>query len=264
MSQSSGERQTSLSSDKLLSILECLASNRVPMRLQDISAQCAITQPTVLRYIRTLLNTNYVYQDTDTSRYALTWKLCKLTEDLNSSWSLRNIVNPFVGALATSLQMGVSLVTVHENQIIYLDYVDHPHALYPLQYIGKQAPLHAVASGKLLLTTYSERQLNDLIDEVGLEKLTPQTITNRDDLLRELDLIKKRGYSIDNEECEPGMSCIAYPLLDYTGNICASLAVIANSEEMKNEKTKKKVCLELENTTKEISRRLGYSASENM
>lgn len=257
MANSSNDRQSSLSSDKLLAILECLAKSHAPMRLQDLSEHSGITQSTVLRYLRTLQNSNYVYQEEDTSRYALTWKLCRLTENLNSSLGLRNIANPFVNRLANTLQMGVSLVVMRDNKIVYLDCIDHPRALYTPQYIGKQAPMHAVASGKLLLTTYTDKQLDMFIETFGLSKLTPYTITNRDKLLAELDLIRSRGYSMDNEECELGMSCVAYPLIDYSGHTCASLAIIGNVDEMKDSERLKMIHTELQNASCEISLRLG-------
>ena len=54
MANCTGERQASLSSDKLLAILECIAENRMPMRLQDLADRSGMSQSTVLRYLRTL------------------------------------------------------------------------------------------------------------------------------------------------------------------------------------------------------------------
>ncbi len=84
-------------------------------------------------------------------RYALTWKLCRLMEHLNSNLSLRNIARPFVTHLGNTLQLGAYLVVERDAHCMYLDCIDHPHPAYTsLQYIGKQAPLHAAGSGKVL------------------------------------------------------------------------------------------------------------------
>ena len=78
------ERQTSQSSVRLLQIMECMAESRVPMRLQDIAKQVGMIQSTVLRYLYALQNENYIYQEESTSRYALTWRICRLSANLGS------------------------------------------------------------------------------------------------------------------------------------------------------------------------------------
>ena len=259
MANSSTERQSSLSSDKLLTILECIAESRTPMRLQDIAEKNGMSQPTVLRYIRTLQNANYVYQDEQTLRYALTWKICSLTQNLDSYLGLRNIAGPFVNHLANTLQMGVCLVVQKENQSIYLDCIDHPNPQYtPLQYIGKHAPLHATASGKIILSTFSPAQIDSYIAETGLKRYTNKTIVQQQDLLEEVNLVRQQGYAVDDEECEPGLKCVSYPLYGYHGKLCAAISVFGNIHEMQEDKTLKAIHAELESVSKTISVRLGF------
>lgn len=257
------ERQSSLSSDKLLAILECIAENHAPMRLQDISAQSGMTQSTILRYLRTLQNANYVYQDEDTLRYGLTWKLCRLTDNLDSYLGLRNIATPFVNHLANTLQMGVCLVVGRDNSSIYLDCIDHPRPQYtPLQYIGKHAPLHATASGKILLSTFSEASLDSYIKDTGLKRYTEKTIVQMNDLIDDLKKVRLRGYAIDDEECEAGLKCISYPIYSYTERICAAISVFGNVHEMEDEDFMKRLHDELKQVAEKISSRLGYSTEQ--
>lgn len=253
-------QQTSLSSDKLLVIFECIAESRVPMRLQDIAEQSGISQSTVLRYLRALQNANYVYQDSDTSRYALTWKLCRLTKNLDSYLGLRMIASPFLNELAITSCMGVCLVVNHDDQSLYLDCIDHPHPQYkPLQFIGKHAPLHATGSGKVLLSVYNEAQLNSYVDSSGLKQYTKYTITQPDALLSELETVRRQGFAEDIEECELGLRCLSYPLYDYNDSICAAISVFGNTDEMSNEKTLTAIHRALAESAKIISLRLGYS-----
>lgn len=263
MANSTKERQSSLSSDKLLAILECIAENRAPMRLQDISAQSGMTQSTVLRYLRTLQNANYVYQDEETLRYGLTWKLCRLTDNLDSYLGLRNIAAPFVNYLANTLQMGVCLVVGRENQSVYLDCIDHPKPQYtPLQYIGKHAPLHATASGKILLSTYTDVQLESYITDTGLKRYTDRTIVQQKELSEDLEKVRERGYAIDDEECELGLKCISYPIYSYSGRIYAAISVFGNACEMLDEEFMENLHRELKCVAEKISSRLGYNEEE--
>ena len=154
------ERQTNQSSIKLLQIMECLAEQRTPMRVQDLAKKVNMTQATVLRYLYALQDAKYIYQDTETSRYALTWRVCRLSENLNSFLSLRNITTPFINSLANTLSLGVCLVVNQNDECMYLDCIDNPNSP-TLQRIGKKAPLHATGSGKVLLSQYTDLQLKE-------------------------------------------------------------------------------------------------------
>lgn len=260
MANNTKERQSSLSSDKLLVILECIAQNRAPMRLQDIAMQSCMTQSTVLRYLRTLQNANYIYQDEDTLRYGLTWKLCCLTDNLDSNLGLRNIATPFVNHLANTLQMGVCLVVGKENQSIYLDCIDHPKPQYtPLQYIGKHAPLHATASGKILLSTFTDAELDLYIKDSGLKRYTEYTICEQKKLTEELEKVKECGYGVDDEECELGLKCISYPIYSYSQNVYAAISVFGNAVEMQDDAFMENLHTELKRAAEKISSRLGYN-----
>lgn len=203
------------------------------MRLQDLAERSGMTQSTVLRYLRTLQNANYVYQEEDTLRYALTWKLCRLTERLNTNLGLRNIARPFVTQLANTLQMGVCLVVERDRRCIYLDCVDHPHASYtPLQYIGKQAPLHATGSGKVLLSSWSDAQIEEYISSENLVRCTEHTIIEPSQLWEELRQVRKQGFAVDNEECELGLKCVSYPIYCYSSTVYAAISAFGNAGEM--------------------------------
>lgn len=263
MANQTKERQSSLSSDKLLAILECIAENRTPIRLQDLAEQSGITQSTVLRYLRTLQNANYVYQEEDTMRYGLTWKLCKLTEHLNTNVSLRNIARPFVAELANTLQLGVCLVVERNHQCIYLDCIDHPHPSYtPLQYIGKHAPLHATGSGKVLLAAHSNAEVEEYIATQGLVRCTERTITEAARLLDELEHVRQQGYAIDDEECESGLKCISYPIYCYASTVHAAISVFGNTDEMNDERCLAEVQAVLSKNALMISNCLGWTPKE--
>ena len=254
------ERQASQSSDKLLLILEKIAESRLPVRLQELAERTELTQPTVLRYLRTLQNAGYVYQEESTSRYALTWKLCRLTENVNSYISLRNIASPYINYLANTLERGVCLVVNRENECVYLDCVDDPNSRgVPLQYIGKRAPLHVTGSGKLLLSAYSEEQVDGYIAAKGLTEYTRHTITERSRLMDELEFVRSRGYAMDAEECEIGLKCVSYPIYCYTGKIYAAISVFGSTENMSDAFIVSDVCPALSAAAETISERLGYS-----
>lgn len=254
----SAERQSSQSSVRLIQIMECLAANYSPMRLQDIARQVGMTQSTVLRYLYALESTHYVYRDEEMARYGLTWRVCKLGENLNSMLSLRNLANPFINQLANTLSLGVCLVTDRDHECLYLDCIDNPRS-QTLQHIGKQAPLHVTGSGKLLLSQYTREEVELYISTAGLVKYTEHTITDPRALEQELVKIRQRDFGMDREECELGLHCISCPLRDYTGRIIAAVSVFGNVADMSETRLEKEIYPALRKASEAISMRLGYT-----
>lgn len=257
-STTTAERQSSQSSIRLLHILECLANNRMPLRLQEIAKQVGMTQSTVLRYLYALQAANYIYQEDETSRYGLTWRICGLGENLNTQLSLRNITTPFINRLANTLSTGACLVVEQDDECLYLDCIDIPNYSSTLQRIGKRAPLHTTGSGKVLLSRYNSARLDDYIATNGLTKYTEYTITDPDVLRRELECIRQQGFAMDEQECEIGLRCISIPLRDFSGQIVASISVFGNTADMSDQRIKSEIYPALKEVATVVSSRLGY------
>lgn len=253
------KKAQSQSSDKLLLILEAISENRLPVRLQELAEKVNMTQSSVLRYLKALLGANYVYQEEMTGRYALTWKICRLGENLNSPLSMRNIASPFISGLANTLGLGACLVVNQLNQCMYLDCIDISRpSEKTLQYIGKRAPLHVTSSGKILLSSFSDAQLDEYIANCGLVRYTENTITDRERLVSELDRIRAQGYATDNEECEKGLKCFSMPLRSYSGAVAAAISVFGDAARMSEEVMMNDIYPVLSENMKIISARLGY------
>lgn len=248
------------SSDKLFQILECLSKERLPIRLQDLSLKLGMPQATVLRYLKSLQDANYVYQEEDTSRYALTWKICALGENLNSNLGLRTITSPFIAALVNELNLGVCLVVEQNMECMYLDCIDASPASFQhtFQRIGKLAPMHATGSGKLLLSQYSPSKLKEYLSIKGLPRFTDYTITDEKKFLDVLAEVKETQIGMDNQECELGLRCISSPLYDYTNKISAALSVFGDASKLDQSMIEVQIIPLLKKATETISLRLGY------
>ena len=254
-----GSENANQSSDKLLQILECLARQRLPIRLQDLSTQVGMSQSTVLRYLNALQCSNYIYQEEATSRYALTWKICRLSENLNSHLGLRSITAPFITDLVNQLNLGVCLVIEQDFECVYLDCVDTAATFqHTLQRIGKRAPMHATGSGKVLLSQYPQAMLMEFLSSHALTKYTDFTIVAKDKLMEELEQVRQTKIGIDDQECELGLRCVSSPLYHYSGSAIAALSVFGDVSALTRDRIDRESVPKLQEVTTTISERLGY------
>ena len=247
---------------KALQIIEVMAVNKAPMRLLDISKAVSISPSTVLRFLNTFKAMNYVNQDPASLNYFPTMKFQMIANMVNSQLKIRDITHPFLLDISQKTGEFSSLAVLEEMEVIYIDYADGPNSTYKnLMRIGKNAPAHSTGVGKCLLLNFTEAEIDLLISEKGLIRLTEKTITTKEKLLEELKTVRKNGFAFDDEECEPNFKCIAVPLRDYSGNVIASMSVSTPTVRLTGQK--EEFILELlNNASGKISATMGYSKTQ--
>lgn len=250
--------QANQSTEKALSIIELLSASHSPMRLQDISAALGMNASTALRFLNSLCKANYIDQDPNTQRYFMTYKLCYLSNRILSNMDLPTITHPYLVELCNAVRETVCISVEQAHAMVYVDIAaDHSQSLMSVQRLGNRSPMHCTGNGKIILLNYTPQQLDELIAEQGLKAYTKNTITTKEQLMIELSRTQMNGYAIDNEECEPGMRCIACPIRNYTGSIIAGISITGPANRMTNERIPTILPL-LQNTADEISKRLGF------
>ncbi len=246
------------STEKALSVIELLAIQGGPMRLTDIASRLGFNQSTALRFLSSLINSGYVAQNPQTQQYYLTYKISRIANMLNAHQDIAQITHPYIEQLSEAFGESACISIEQQFKMVYIDVVTGKNkTLLSSQQIGNTSLMHCTGNGKLLLATFSEEKLDQFISEAGLEALTKNTITTKPRLMQELDIIRKNGYALDNEECEIGVRCIAYPLRNYTGNIIAGMSVTGPITRMSKSVIAAKQPM-LERISAEISYHLGY------
>lgn len=252
--------EANLSSDKLLRIIEFMAANHLPTRLKDIADHLDISQPTVSRYLRTLCEQGYVYHDNHTGYYAMTWKICRLGASLQSNLVLRSMAGSLLADFANNFNLGALVAVERDGRLVYLDLVGAPHGTVDTMLrIGKDAPMHSTGSGKILLSVMPQSRIQKVLEQYGLTRLTPYTITTQEALFKELDTIRQQGYALDNEECEIGHRCVSVPLYDYTGTVAAAVSAFDSTERLTDDYIQQVALPGLRAMAEEISFRMGFA-----
>ena len=112
-----------------------------------------------------------------------------------------------------------------DGQVLFVNQVEthaNIRAFFPP---GTMSPMHASGIGKVLLAQMPESRLTEFAAQHGLERFTDQTITDLGKLLVDLSRTRDRGYSIDRDEKNTGMRCIAAPIFDVHGEAVAGLSI---------------------------------------
>lgn len=255
------QRETglTLTVKKAMDILDCLGETGVPLSASEISRKLDMSRSTVYRLLTTLATGGYVSQDpASPEKYRLGFKIPELANSLLESIQLRQQALPFLQALKDVANETVHLVIMDRGQVTYIDKVECSQAVRMHSAIGRRGFAHCTAVGKAMLAFMSEEDVEGVIEEHGLPACTPNTITDKEVLLRELKRVRQRGYAVDDIENEEGIRCVGAPIFDHRGRPVAALSVSGPAFRLSME------CIQelvgpVTLTASKISRQLGYS-----
>ncbi|MDO0932218.1 IclR family transcriptional regulator [Streptomyces sp. DG2A-72] len=139
------------------------------------------------------------------------------------SESVRDVLLPYLADLYEATRETVHLAVLDGPHVVYLAKLyGHRPAPVPSR-IGGRLPAYATAVGKVLLA-YDSQAAERALSE-PLRPFTPSTLTDPDALSAELDGIRRTGVSLDNEEYQPGLACVAAPVLNRAGRAVAALSI---------------------------------------
>lgn len=225
-----------LSVIKAFNLIEVMAYQPGPMRLQDIARSVGAPSSSVLRLLSSLMSMGYVNQSKD-SRYSLSLKFSLIGRLVSAQTDLHGIIHPHLIELEQLCQESACMAIEQDMRVLYADVIHGPdNLLKTTQYIGKTAPMHCTGVGKLLMTNYSAANIDRYIEVRGLQPFTEHTIKTKEALLDELDRIRSQGFALDDEECELGARCIAAPIYDYTKQVVACISVSGPVSRMSHER----------------------------
>ncbi|MCX5732896.1 MAG: IclR family transcriptional regulator [candidate division NC10 bacterium] len=222
-----GERQseTVQSVVRALTLLDALGDSRGEVGVAELSKRVGLHVSTAHRLLATLVVHGYARQNPDTGRYALGAKAFHLAESYLAQMDLRRVVRPGLERLGQETGETANLVVRDGREALYLDKVETPQSLRIFSRIGRRAPLHCTAVGKVILADKPKAEVDALLGHGPLEALTKHTVTSIPQLRRELLKIRGQGYALDREECEEGGCCIAAPLRNASCRVEAALSV---------------------------------------
>jgi len=172
---------------------------------------------------------------------------------------LREVAHPFLVKLSAATEKTVHLSVLDGLDVIYIDKVESQRTIPIMSRIGSRAPAYCTGVGKALLSSLPTDQLISLLRESQLPKRTPNTITVPIQLLEELKMSAERGYTVDNEEHEPGIKCFAAPIRGYGGSCEGAISLTGLKREFDHPANCEKMVGLLTKTTAEISRALGHA-----
>ena len=244
--------------ERTLSILEVLAENREGLGVTEISEKVGLHKSTVYRLLATLIYKGYVIQDIETNKYKTTFKLFELGNKRIEKMDILSASKPYTKKLMERVNEVVHLVVREGNMIVYIDKVEADNTIRMASSIGKRNPMYCTSVGKAILAHLPSQEVEEVWANSKIEKRTNNTITDFQELKKELAIIRERGFAVDNEENEFGVRCIGAPIFNRFGQIEGAISISGPTIRLTEEKIAA-MADEVKMCSEQISKELGYS-----
>ena len=192
--------------ERVFDLLELITDAGGEVTLSELASSTDLPLPTIHRLLRTLVAKGYIRQLAN-RRYALGPRLIRLGE--GASKQLGALAMPQLASLVDALGETSNMAVLDSDMVVYIAQVPSKHSMRMFTEVGRRAHTHATGVGKAILAQLDNETVRSIVTRAGMPTPTGMSIGTFEDLIIDLDKIRERGYSIDEEEQELGVRCFA-------------------------------------------------------
>jgi IclR family KDG regulon transcriptional repressor len=240
---------------KVFGILQAL-SERPETGISELSVRLSMPKATVYRFLQTMMMIGYVRQESESERYGLTMKVYELGAKALQQPEVVDLAKHQMQILADKTGETIHLGALIESEIIYIHKVDSNHTLGMYSRIGRRAPLHCTAIGKVLMAWEHPERRALVLKGVDFMPYREKTITTISQYEEELRKVKIQGFAEDQEEFDDHIRCLGIPIFDRLNRPVAGMSISFPTFRYDDARKPELVAM-LKDASRDISTRLG-------
>jgi IclR family transcriptional regulator, pca regulon regulatory protein len=209
-----------------LAVIRAFDADHAEMTLSDVARATGLTRAAARRFLHTLVALKYMR--TDGRLFSLRPRVLELGYAYLSSLSLPEVAMPHLEHLVESVRESSSVSVLDGDEVVYVARVPTKRIMTIGINVGTRFPAHVTSMGRVLLAAHTDDWLAGYLASVRLQPLTERTITDRAELLAELQRVRERGWTMVDQELEAGLRSFAAPIRDASGTVVAAVNVSAH------------------------------------
>jgi IclR family acetate operon transcriptional repressor len=210
--------------DKALRLVDLIAEEARGLSLTEAAKAIGTSKSATLSLLRTLSLHGYVREQDPGPRYVLGMSLMRLGDLAGAGSPLVELCRPLLRRLTETTGLTSRVAVADAGYPMFVERVDGPGTIRFHTPLGRREPPHTSSAGKAILSTLDEAEVRRICAETGLPRFTRHTITEPDALLADLDLTRRRGFAIDDEEDAEGVFCVAAAFFDHRGRCAGAVS----------------------------------------
>ena len=242
---------------RAIDILEFISKQKDEVTLATLSKELSLPKSSVFDIVHTLVEKKMLRFNEDAKSYLLDLKSFEIGNSYLSKNDVHTLALPYLKDISRQIRATVFLAVENNGMIVYLDKVEGKSPTRTTCAIGDRNMMYCTGLGKAMLATYPIERIRYITGGGNLQPHTSYTLKTFNDLIKDLDSIRKRGYSIDNREDNEFVFCVACPILNASEQCIAAISISCIYTESVADRIEFYSQL-ISSAALEISNRLGY------
>ena len=218
------ERGSVQSVDRALTLLDELTRAGGSLPLSELSSRVGLNISTCHHLLATLVKWGYVARLPGRRGYALGARVLHLGQAFMSQIDLPRRAHPHLDRINATTGETVNLAVLQGDSVVTLLKREARHAVrVDTGALGMAEAVHASAAGKAMLAWLPENEIHRILKLRGMKRFTAATFTDSDLLIEELRHVRRNGFALDREECQPGVTSVAAVIRNHTGAVVGAI-----------------------------------------
>jgi IclR family transcriptional regulator, acetate operon repressor len=218
--------------NRVVAILELFQGSR-ELTMSEVARATGLSESTVFRYLGALTGHGWLVAERS-GGYRLGMPIFQLGQTAVANLDVGRVSQPFMETLLNVYGETVNLAIYQSDAVVVIKSLESSSAIRRGASVGEQDYLFSSALGKSIVACLPVEEVLRLQVNTEMRKLTDHSITTLDELLEDLRLVRKRGYSLDDEESEVGLMCVAVAVHDGFGFPRYALSVSGPTERIRS------------------------------
>jgi DNA-binding IclR family transcriptional regulator len=219
--------------DRAAAILGAFDATHRELTLAALVTRCGMPRSTTHRTADRMIRLGWLDKPQD--RYRIGNRLFEIASLSPTRLELREAVLPFLQDLHHATKITAQLGILDGVQVLVVEKISGHRAMPMLSQVGGTIPAYCSALGRAILA-YSDAVTIDAVLAADLPRRTPRTLTSPVAIMRELTAVPDRGWAIDREEGNVGVSCVAAPIFGLLGQVLAALSLTGPSQLVRSDR----------------------------
>ncbi|MCJ2163418.1 MULTISPECIES: IclR family transcriptional regulator C-terminal domain-containing protein [unclassified Pseudodesulfovibrio] len=215
--------------EKGVVLLEAFDEGHRRLGLNDLVKLTGLNKSAVQRFLHTWVALGYLSKNAETKLYRLTPKVMSLGYNFLRGERLVEVATPFLLDARERTGNSVYLGTLYDTSIIYLIRLPQRLLLLEGTLPGRRVP--AFCGGRAFLSCLDDTEILSILDRSNRSAITPYTITDIDENMREIATVREKGFCISQQEQLMGEIAVSAPVRDLQGVPRAAIYISARITE---------------------------------
>jgi IclR family transcriptional regulator, acetate operon repressor len=222
--------------DRAMGLLEALGEDEEGYRLTDLAIRTGLSPSTAHRLLTTLEKRRFVEFNSSDNM----WHVGRQAFAIGSAFiRRRNFVAPplpYLRRLRDLTHETANLGIADDGEVIVLTQVESREIMRAITKVGGRAPMAASGIGKAILATYSQDEVVAIIQRHGMRRLTPKSVVRAGELRDALEIVRRDGYAVDDQEFLTGLRCVAAVVYNDQAEALAAISVSGLASRVPSER----------------------------